>query len=662
MSKINLSLDNIKTKIVAKNFDEALEDLDRLLDSHPDDVDSIYMSAVCRRYKGEFEKALRLLAKAKLLSPENGRIYQEEGHVFRDSGFHDNALIAYGRACRFNPALVSSWQSQAKIYNDKGMPHARDQAQTQIKRLTKLAPQLVAVTDLIAQGKLIKAEHLCRHYMQKVPRDVEGMRLLANIGLRLGVLDDAEFLLESAVMIEPENVQIHIDYIQALRKRQKFSQALDQAKLLLERSETNPQFQSLFAIECMQNGDYPTALEMFEKVLNSLPNDPITLTSRGHVLKTTGNYSSAVSSYHQAVENNTEHGEAWYSLSNLKVYSFNEQEIEIMKSQIEKVTLSHMDRVYLLFALGKAFEDRKEFDRSFSYYEEGNSLKKAQSRYNAENISAEFSAQKKLCTPYFFSSRSDGGHPATDPIFIVGLPRAGSTLLEQILSSHPQVDGTFELPNILSLSQQLRRRGRESKTLDYWQILDQLSNTELATFGKNYIADTLLHRKGAKFFIDKMPNNFRHIGLIQLILPNAKIIDARRHPMACCFSGYKQLFAEGQEFSYSLVDIGTYYRDYLDLMGHWHRVLPGKILKVQYEEVVSDLDGQVRRLLEHCGLPFDERCLNFHATNRSVRTPSSEQVRQPIYDTGLESWRPFDNFLGPLKNALGSAMNRYPLN
>ncbi|RPG50815.1 MAG: sulfotransferase family protein [Gammaproteobacteria bacterium TMED1] len=660
MSKAVPSLDSIKKNVTAKKFDEALEDLSTLLHARPNDIDAIYMCAVCRRYKGEFELALELLEKAKLLSPENGRIYQEEGHTYRDSGFHNKALIAYARACRFNPALVSSWRSQAKIYNETGNRVARNQAQAQIDRLNKLAPELIAVTDLIAQGKLLKAEDTCRRYMQRATRDVEGMRLLANIGIRLGVLDDAEFLLESAVVFEPDNVQVRIDYIQVLRKRQKFALALDQAKLLLNRSKDNPQFQSLYAIECMQTGDYSMALEMFEKVLRTIPNDPITLTSRGHVLKTIGSYELAVQSYQEAIKSNAEHGEAWYSLSNLKVYAFDDHEIDNMKSQIKKTSLSHMERVHLYFALGKAFEDRKKFQDSFSYYEEGNNLKKAQSRYTAENISADFVKQKKLCIPSFFSSRMGQGYPANDPIFIVGLPRSGSTLLEQILSSHPQVDGTFELPNILSLSQQLRRRGRESKTLDHWEVMDQLSEEELETFGKNYITDTMLHRQGAQFFIDKMPNNFRHIGLIQLILPNAKIIDARRHPMACCFSGFKQLFAEGQEFSYSLSDIGAYYKDYMELMDHWDLVLPGKILRVQYEDVVSDLEGQVRRLLKYCGLPFDNRCINFHTTDRSVRTPSSEQVRRPIYDAGLDSWRPFEDFLGPLKEALGPAVARYP--
>jgi hypothetical protein len=320
-----------------------------------------------------------------------------------------------------------------------------------------------------------------------------------------------------------------------------------------------------------------------------------------------------------------------------------------------------MDRIYLLFALGKAFEDLGSFETSFEYYEQGNRLKKTQSRYDAEKMSADLAAQSSKCTNDLFTQKFGAGCRAPDPIFIVGLPRSGSTLLEQILASHSQVNGTLELPNILSLSQRLRRRGRQEDSNGYPEILGDLSDQELEEFGKDYINDTLIHRQGAPFFIDKMPNNFRHIGLIQLILPNARIIDARRHPMSCCFSGFKQLFAEGQEFTYGLPEVGAYYRDYVHLMDHWDSVLPGKVLRVQYEDVVADLEGQVRRLLDHCGLPFEAACLNYHETERSVRTPSSEQVRQPIYDSGLEAWRPFEPFLTPLKTALGPVLDRYPI-
>ena len=326
-----------------------------------------------------------------------------------------------------------------------------------------------------------------------------------------------------------------------------------------------------------------------------------------------------------------------------------------MQAQEGRSELTHSDRVYLCFALGKAFEDRQDWETSFAYYDRGNRLKKSRSRYDARQMTADLLAQRSTCTADVFTRRPGGGYAAPDPIFIVGLPRAGSTLLEQILSSHTMVDGTLELPNILALSQRLRRLGKKTDAGAYPEILRSLTATELERFGKQYIDDTRIHRQAAPFFVDKMPNNFRHIGLISLILPNAKIIDARRQPMACCFSGFKQLFAEGQEFSYSLADIGSYYRDYVQLMHHWDEVLPGKVLRVRYEDVVADIDTQVRRMLDFCGLPFESSCVNFHQTARSVRTPSSEQVRQPIYTKGLEQWRNFEPWLEPLKLALRSS-------
>ena len=402
----------------------------------------------------------------------------------------------------------------------------------------------------------------------------------------------------------------------------------------------------------MQTGDYETELEMFDRVLAVLPNDPVTLTSKGHAHKTLGNYNAAVAAYQAALVNAPHHGESYYALANLKVYEFSDDEIAAMQSLEQDANLAHMDRVHVNFALGKALEDRQQFAESFVAYAKGNGLKKSQSRYSAAQMREEFDAQRRVCTRAFFEQRSGFGSAAPDPIFIVGLPRAGSTLLEQILSSHSLVDGTLELPNVLSLSQSLRRAGRASEQPGYPDILTTLSASEFATFGQQFVDDTRIHRQDAPFFIDKMPNNFRHLGLIHMMLQNAKIIDARREPMACCFSGFKQLFAEGQEFSYDLADIGHYYRDYVTLMEHWDAVLPGKILRVNYEDGVGDLEYQGRRMLDHCGLEFESACVEFHRNARSVRTPSSEQVRQPIFQSGIDYWRNYDTWLQPLKDAL----------
>jgi tetratricopeptide (TPR) repeat protein len=658
-----IDLSGIQKLMTEKQFQQAIVQLENVLAQSPDNPDVRYMHGVCLRYLGQFDEALLTLSQLQKDFPLFSRAFQEEGHLQMARADRDAALKAYQHATRLNPALIASWKGQLALLIQQGNHAAASQLKPQLERLSQLPAPLLGVMDLVSQGALIRAEDLCRQFLQKAPKQVEGMRLLADIGVKLGVLDDAEFLLESAVLFAPDHAQARIDYIEVLRKRQRFERALSEADKLLSSNPASPQYQSLYAIVCMQTGDYDKALEFFDRILTIVPTDPGTLTSRGHALKTIGKTDDAVSSYRQAIEHHPEHGEAYFSLANLKTYAFRDSEVELMHQQEDRSLNTPLDRTYIKFALGKAYEDREDYDQAFRYYGEGNQLKKAGSRYDAEQITEEFNLQKQICVPSMFETFAGSGCSAPDPIFIVGLPRAGSTLLEQILSSHSQVDGTLELPNILSLAHRLRRGLSDIDVKGYPEILPHLSAEQLEQFGEAFINDTQIHRLGAPFFIDKMPNNFRHIGLIKLVLPNAKIIDARRHPMACCFSGFKQLFAEGQDFTYSLDDVGCYYRDYVDLMDHWDAMLPGQVLRVQHEDVVADLETQVRRILDHCGLPFESACVDFHKTQRNVRTPSSEQVRQPIFNTSLEQWRNFDAHLAPLKVALGDdIMMRYPSN
>lgn len=637
-------------KLLAKGeLKLALGELETFLSRSPDDVDALYLQAVAYRYVGARDQALETLSRLKFLSPSHSRAHQEEGHLYRDSGAGEQAVQAYARALALNPSLESSLRESVALL--KAMRRERQAVglQVQLEALLALPQPLRVAMDLMAQNKLLKAEALCRNFLQQQPKHVPGMRLLADIGLRLGILEDAEFLLESAATFAPEDLQVQMEYVQVLRKRQKFQAALAKAQQLMSAHPTNPQVRSLCAIEHMQTGDFSAALALLDEVLVQVPDDARTLVTKGHALKTAGRADEAIQIYRHATTAQPEHGESYYSLANLKVYRFDDAEVAAMRSVEANPNLGFMDRVYLNFALAKAFEDRNEYATAFTYYAQGNSLKKAQSRYDAQRMHEELGQVKRTCDQQMFASRTDFGADSPDPIFILGLPRAGSTLLEQILSSHSQVDGTLELPNILSLSQRLRRRAGGQ---GYPEGLLDLSAQECQEFGEAFIEDTRIHRAGAPFFIDKMPNNFRHIGLIKLILPNAKIIDARREPMACCFSGFKQLFAEGQEFSYDLKDIGEYYRDYVDLMSHWDAVLPSFVLRVQHEDVVADLETQVRRILDFCGLPFEESCLRFFETERNIRTPSSEQVRQPIFTDSIEQWRNFEPWLGPLESAL----------
>lgn len=559
-----------------------------------------------------------------------------------------------------NRALPASWRELAALYRREKMPSAAAAAQAEHDRLAKLPAELVSVSSLIQEGRLLKAETLCRSFLQKHPHHVEAMRLLAMLGMKLFIYDDAEFLLESCVEFEPDNWLARFDYVTVLHKRQKFEKALAQASLLREAFPDNHAFELAFANENVAVGNFDTALALYERIIARQPDFEYPHLSHGHALKTVGRLDEAIESYRAAYRARPGFGDAYWSLANLKTYRFTDDEVAAMQRHADDASTPAADRFHLCFALGAAYEARREFAAAFRYYEEGNRLKKADVRYDPATLEAAMRRQIEFCIPELFAAKAGLGGQQDDPIFIVGLPRAGSTLLEQILASHSQIDGTLELPNIIALAHRLSGRRFVSEAARYPKILADLDAQQLQTLADSFIRDTRVHRQGAPRFIDKMPNNFMHIGLIHLILPRARIIDARRHPIACCFSGFKQLFADGQEFTYGLKEIARFYRAYVELMAHWDEVLPGKVLRVHYEHVVADLEVQVRRILDFLGLPFEESCLHYYITDRSIRTPSSEQVRQPIYQSGLEQWRHFEPHLQVLRDELAEVIAAYP--
>ena len=660
LSDIRSDIILAKQHLQKGQFNKSITISDEVLSRQPKHIEALYVKAVAQRYNTQYADARETLKLLKSAKPEYGRAFQEDGHVFRALGDHDKALQAYMKATLFNPGLEASWKAQADILIRLGRVIEAKNASGFYDRLKALPRELHIVTNYIYEDELEKAEILCKRYMQGDKQNVEGMRLLAEIANRMRADDEAMFLYETALALEPNNVTIGLDYINFLKKIQQIKKSYSHAVKLNDTYPNTPMLQFTLAVQCLEVGEHEKALSLLDKVIEQTPNDPTIRTLRGHALKTSGRQKEAIESYRMAFAVKPSHSESFFSLANLKTYKFLDSEIKHMEDLIELDDLTLKDQANFHFSLGKSYEDKKNFSESFAHYEQGNTANRTLMRYDADRMTKQIQKQIEVCTPELFLEKSGMGYDAPDPIFILGLPRAGSTLLEQIIASHSQIDGTLELPNILILSSQLSRKSSKNNAI-YPQIMHDLTAKQLNDFGKAFIEDTRIHRQGAPFFIDKMPNNFRHIGLIHLILPNAKIIDARRHPMACCFSGFKQHFAEGQEFTYGLTQIGQYYRDYVELMDHWDKVLPNKILRVQYEDVVADTETQVRRILEYLDLPFEEACVEFHKTERSVRTASSEQVRQPIFKSGLEQWRNFEPWLDPLKEALGPVLDRYPI-
>ncbi|MBA6222630.1 sulfotransferase, partial [Colwellia sp. MB02u-19] len=588
------------------------------------------------------------------LDETHSRANQEQGFIHLALDEPALAKISFEKAVKLNPSLVASWQALIHLYRDAKQQDNMQKAANQLEKLKKLPPALLAVTELMHEGKLLKAEQICRHFLQDNQRHIDGMCMLAEIGIELKIYDDAEFLLASALELAPNHIHARSQYLNLLIRLGKYKVAEQQVEKLLAIQPDNLSFKVAKASALTGLGKIEQAIILFEQAVEQ--NDQIAgfQLQLGHALKTKGDIKKAIAAYQKAYQLNPSYGDAFWSLANTKTYRFSDEEIAQMQTQQNNKALALTDKVQLHFATGKAFEDRKDYNQAFQAYQEGNKLQHAHSGFDISKVEKQVAEQIKYCTAELFESRGNLGLNLPDPIFIVGLPRAGSTLLEQILASHSQVDGTMELHNILGLASRLRGRSnnKSDQEAQYPKNLNEINPEYFKRFGQQFIDETQVYREKAPLFIDKMPNNFLHIGLIRLILPNAKIIDARRSPMACCFSGFKQLFAEGQDFSYDLEDMGRYYQAYLKLMAHWDDVLPGYVLKVNHEDVVDDLETQVRRMLDFCGLEFEQSCVDFHKTQRNIKTPSSEQVRQPIYKSATEQWRHFEPYLTPLKKVL----------
>ena len=637
----------------------AREQATEILRHYPEEVNSHLVVAAAIRAEGDNTRALQLLQALVARAPDFALAQQELGFAFAQAGEPINAIEALKKAVEIESKLPACWKLMTELYMAEGDDESAADASTQFLLATSQEPVLVRAVQFFKRGEIGHAERLARDFLKEHPADVIAIRLLADIGIRVGALDEAEKLLERCLELDTDFDLARLNYADVLKKRQKLELALEQIDSLLQKDPKRFGYLVTRGAILIDMGDFDRAVPAYQYLVDHFPSRPKITLSQGHALRAVGRLDDAIEAYRKTIEQQPSFGDAYWSLANLKTFRFDDSELAALRSEQEK-PCDQEDYFHLCFALGKAYQDRKQFDESFRYYKLGNDLKKKLERYDADEMSKARSNAKKVCRGKFLTANV--GCLAPDPIFIVGLPRSGSTLLEQIIASHSQVDGTKELVHILAFVSRLSGKKKKTDESRYPHILKELSAGDLKALGEEYLKRSAIQRHGAPCFIDKAPNNFLHVGLINLILPNAKIIDARRHPMGACFSGYTQLFAKGQPFTYGLNNIGRYYCDYVAVMDHWDEVLPGKVLRVQYEDVVNDTENQIRRILDYCSLPFEQSCLEFYNTDRAVRTPSSEQVRQPIYRGGLDMWQNYEPHLDALKDSLAPVLDRYPIN
>jgi predicted Zn-dependent protease len=605
----------------------AAEQAEEILKVVPDNPPALYLLARARGQAGRGDEAIALLRRVLERQPHHPdawRALADHLHAIGDAGGADEAYLRHVRASTKNPALQQA--AVAMVRND-----------------------------------IPRAEALLKSHLLQAPTDVPAIRMLAEVAMRCGRFEDAQHRFERCLELAPGFAPARYGYAVLLHRRNDPARSLAEIERLLDADPKNPAYRNLAAVILGRVGEYARSIRMYRELLAEYPNNAKIWLSFGHALKTDGQQDESIEAYRRSLALEPAFGEAYWSLANLKTFRFTAADVAAMEARLSDPKLSEADRVHLHFALGKAHEDSGAYGLSFDHYAKGNALQRARDRYDPAHNAARARRLKSIFTREFFAARAGAGCPAPDPIFIVSMPRAGSTLLEQILSSHSAIEGTTELPEMITLARGLRAEADSTDPGAYADVLAAMSPDALRELGERYLESTRVHRKtGRPYFIDKMPNNFMHLAMIHLALPNAKIIDARRHPMACCFSNFKQHYARGQRFSYDLSDMGRFYRDYVELMAHFDEVLPGRIHRVFYERLVEDTEAEVRRTLDYCGLEFEPACLRFFENERAVRTASSEQVRQPIYREGMDYWRHYEPWLGPLKAALGPVLENYP--
>lgn len=631
-----------------------------LLTTVPEDRHIRLLLAVAHQHMADFESALAVTQPLTAEFAEWGQAHFEHARALLGSGRQSEALAALQRAVSLQPKLPSAWRLLADQWRASGNLVAANEAY--LKHVTHMAdePRLREAAQALSSERYADAERLLRAHLRIVPSDVAALQLLADVMLRLKRDAEAERLLELCLALAPGFVDARVMHARVLHRLNRPAEALAVVRQLNTPHRMKESIRSIEAASLSRVGDNAGAIAIYESLLAERADSLVLWLAYGHALKAAGLTPKAIAAYRKCIKLRELFGEAWWSLANLKTFRFSWADIATMRAALARTDIDETDRLHFEFSLGKALEDVADYASSFTHYARGNALRRASQPHDGDVVTRHVEEACKLLDTAFFSVRADWGCTSPEAIFILGLPRSGSTLIEQILASHPLVEGTMELPELPAVARRMRLRGREQSLREH-EALQSLTADTARALGEEYLVRTRAYRHaGRPFFIDKLPNNWLHVGLIKLILPKAKIIDIRRHPLACGWSNFKQQFAAGQTFAYDLIDFGCYYRDYATLMKHFEEILPGAIHRVIYEQLVENPEAEIRRLLDYCGLAFDPACLRFHETTRSVRTASSEQVRRPINREGLEQWRHYEPWLAPLKTELGLLLERYP--
>jgi predicted Zn-dependent protease len=628
----------------------------------PDDCDALLLLAIALRKQNAMQSARNILERIVAARPHWPQAHFELGLVLGALGENLPATQALRAAVDLDPAFAPAWNALGDQMTRMRSKKGADAAYANAFYASVDEPRLRDALTALREGRLDNARELASLQIDDKPDDINAIKLLGEIESRAGRMIRAEELFRRCVELAPEFMAARFRYATVLMSQNKPLEAIAQVDELLKRQPREQHYRSLKAAALIRMSAFAEAAAEYKIMLEAVPNQPGAWVSYGHALKAIGRPQACAEAYKKAIALLPGLGESYWGLANLKTYRFSAEEIEAMRNQAARDDLSGDNRAQLLFALGRGLEDSRRFEDAFQCYAEANALVRNLAPYDAGEMTRHVSRSKALFTRPFFARRSDAGSPARDPIFVVGLPRSGSTLVEQILASHSMIEGTTELRAIPYLAGRIGgKRKPDDAAANYPQIAGDLDFDTLQSLGREYLWRARVHRKSARpLFVDKRPDNFAHIGLIHLILPNAKIVDVRRHPMACGLSNYTQHFGSGQAFSYGLTDIARYYRDYVELMAHFDEVLPGRIHRVLYERLVEDPDRETRALLTYLGLQFEPSCLRFFENDRVVRSASAQQVRQPIHTEGLDHWRNFEPWLGPLRNGLGVVLETYP--